>query len=264
MFHEVSFPVESGASCKHNFLGHMNRLMARIIHRGAKRSFVSIPAWGELLQRLAPGSTPIQWLPVPSNLPTKADSGRVAQFRRRLEPQANGIVFGHFGTYSSPIRSLLLAILPPLLTSSESSRVFLIGRNSEVFAAELMRAHPVFKHRLVSTGALSAEETTAALAASDVLIQPYPDGASTRRTSLMAGLALGLPVVTTDGVATEGIWRDSAAVALAPVEDPAALVCCAIGLAGDSAAQARLGRVAHAMYRRHFEIERVVQTLRSS
>ena len=33
--------------------------------------------------------------------------------------------------------------------------------------------------------------------ACDVLVQPYPDGISSRRTSAMAGLALGVAVVTT-------------------------------------------------------------------
>lgn len=47
------------------------------------------------------------------------------------------------------------------------------------------------------TGPLPAAEVAAALAASDVCVLPYRDGASPRRGSLLAALAQGIPVVTT-------------------------------------------------------------------
>ncbi len=51
------------------------------------------------------------------------------------------------------------------------------------------------------------------------MIQPYPDGISSRRTSAMAGLALGLPIVSTSGHLTETIWAEHAAVVLTPIGD---------------------------------------------
>jgi glycosyltransferase involved in cell wall biosynthesis len=47
------------------------------------------------------------------------------------------------------------------------------------------------------TGRLPAADVAAALAASDVCVLPYRDGASPRRGSLLAALAQGIPVVTT-------------------------------------------------------------------
>ncbi len=47
------------------------------------------------------------------------------------------------------------------------------------------------------TGRLTAEDVAEALAASDVCVLPYRDGASPRRGSLLAALAQGVPVVTT-------------------------------------------------------------------
>ena len=43
----------------------------------------------------------------------------------------------------------------------------------------------------------SSEEISHALASSSVCLLPYPDGATFRRTTLIAALALGIPVVTT-------------------------------------------------------------------
>ena len=52
------------------------------------------------------------------------------------------------------------------------------------------------------------------------MVQPYPDGVSTRRGSTTALLAHGRAIVTTNGIATEPLWSDSGAVAMAPVDNP--------------------------------------------
>ena len=44
---------------------------------------------------------------------------------------------------------------------------------------------------------LANEEVSVHLSACDLMIQPYPDGISARRTSAMAALAHERPVVTT-------------------------------------------------------------------
>ena len=53
-------------------------------------------------------------------------------------------------------------------------------------------------------GYLGPEALSYHLQAADIAIQPYPDGADTRRTSLMACLANGVPTVTTRGRFTTG------------------------------------------------------------
>ena len=115
----------------------------------------------------------------------------------------------------------------------------------------------------MATGELGSEAAAAHLRACDLLLQPYPDGVSGRRTSLMAGLALGLPIVTTRGPATEPVWEDGL-VALAPAEDPAALVAATEALLADPSRRRRLGDDALAGYERHFSIERTIRTLRKT
>ena len=74
-----------------------------------------------------------------------------------------------------------------------------------------------------ATGYLSPVLIAAHLTACDVLMQPYPDGITVRRTSAMAALARGRAVVTTTGHLTEPLWADEDAVALVDVADPGAL-----------------------------------------
>jgi glycosyltransferase involved in cell wall biosynthesis len=134
--------------------------------------------------------------------------------------------------------------------------------SSDLFAAQLAATHPDLRPRLHATGTLPAEAVAAHLCACDLLLQPYPDGATGRRTSLMAGLALGVPIVTTCGPLSERLWLDRALVEMAPAGDQAALLGAVEKLLGDPAGRARLGRRGRRGYEEHFSLERTVAVLR--
>jgi glycosyltransferase involved in cell wall biosynthesis len=53
-----------------------------------------------------------------------------------------------------------------------------------------------------------------------VLLQPYVDGVSGRRTTTISALEHGIPVATTFGALSEPFWKDSRAVAVVPSEKP--------------------------------------------
>jgi glycosyltransferase involved in cell wall biosynthesis len=59
------------------------------------------------------------------------------------------------------------------------------------------------------------EEIAVALRQSDVCVLPYRDGASFRRTTLIAALALGVPVITTRGMSTPALLGDGSSVLFA-------------------------------------------------
>jgi glycosyltransferase involved in cell wall biosynthesis len=261
LFHEVAFPLRWGQPLKHNVLAVVNRVMARLLRRAAGRTLVSTPAWAGLLRRLAPG--PVEWLPVPSNLPEDVAAAQTAAARDRLAP-AGSILLGHFGTFGPPIAPLLGRVVPPLLDADHRRRAVLVGRGSGEFARGLASRHPELAGRLVATGELPPAEAAACLAACDVLLQPYADGASTRRTTLMSGLALGRPVVTTAGHLTESFWHESGAVALAPVDAPDKFIQQAELLLADDERRAVLRTAGRALYRERFSLARVVTTLQGA
>jgi glycosyltransferase involved in cell wall biosynthesis len=100
--------------------------------------------------------------------------------------------------------------------------VLCIGRGSDRVAERLMRRTPR-PATVRSTGALDCAALSHHLQVCDVLVQPYVDGVSGRRTTTISALEHGVPVATTFGVLSESFWRTSPAVELVDAATPSAL-----------------------------------------
>jgi glycosyltransferase involved in cell wall biosynthesis len=258
MFHEVAYPLEAGQPLKHRMLAVANRGMAVLLLRAAERVFVSTPAWSPLLEALVPWAPRPVWTPVPSNLPSACTPAAVAAVRQQRAGSARWLV-GHFSTYGPLVTRLLEPALVELLTGTHDVHVVLLGHGGPAFAAALLGRRPALAGRLTATGVLDTESAAAHLAACDVVLQPYPDGICTRRSSAMAALALGRPIVATDGRFCEPIWKTAAAVQLAA---PDALAPVVVALLDDAPRRAALGRHAAALYRSHFAVEHTIRAIR--
>jgi glycosyltransferase involved in cell wall biosynthesis len=98
-----------------------------------------------------------------------------------------------------------------------------------------------------------------------VLLQPYIDGASSRRGTLMAGLSHGRPVVSTVGDLSEALWaeQDGHALSVVPANATVAIAEAVLGLLDDRPRRQAMGRTAAALYESRFSIDRVVAVLRA-
>jgi glycosyltransferase involved in cell wall biosynthesis len=206
---------------------------------------------------------PFQWLPVTSNIPVVEDPSGVAAIRAHYAPAREQII-GHFGTYDRHTGELLLKTVPSLLEGHAESVLLLTGRGSVGMRQELTAKHPELAERLHATGTLRAAELSLHLSACDLMLQPYIDGVSSRRTSVMVLLSHGLPVVTTSGRLTESLWRETEAVALAAADDARALVETAERVLLDAAMRRRLSAAARALYQERFALERIISALREA
>ena len=259
MVHEVAFPFVR-RPLKHNLIAAANRLMARWVALAADRLFVTIPAWGELLRRLAPNSPPVEWLPVPSNLPTTADPAAVAAVRTSM-PACT--LIGHFGTYGRWIADLLEPCLAGLLRECPDRVTLLVGRNGPAFRDEFVARHPALAGQVVATGEIAPAEAAVHLGACDLLVQPYPDGVSGRRTSAVSGLALGVPLVSNRGALTEPVWTEETGMYLSPSASATELiVACEQALADSPTARAARAEAGRRWYTERFALERTVAALR--
>jgi len=262
MVHEPFCAFGEG-SLKQDAAAAVHRLMTTILLRAAHRVWTSIPAWEKLWRPYALGRrVEFAWLPVPSTIPVAVDASRVAALRARYAPQDDALLVGHFGTYARYITGQLEKLLPALLARNPSVSVLLIGRGGEPVRDEMSRLHPSLAARLHATGVLPRRELSTHLAACDLLVQPFPDGVSSRRTSVMAALAHGLPVVTNEGRLTEPLWAESGAVKLVVAGDLEELIIEAGRLLGDASGRERLGAAALSLYRERFDVSRIVVRLR--
>ena len=199
MFHEPFFPFGLRQRPQRNLLAAVNRWMAHGLLRASTRAYVSTFAWERLLRPLAPAGLSIDTLPIPSTIPFVDDPGRVAALRRELSADGCRPVFVHFGTYGGMIAPMLQEALRKVIELRPDARILLLGRGGPEFAARLRSADPRFAGLVVAPGEQPPEEVSLHLQAADVAMQPYPDGGNTRRTSLMACLANGVPTITTRG-----------------------------------------------------------------
>jgi glycosyltransferase involved in cell wall biosynthesis len=111
---------------------------------------------------------------------------------------------------------------------------------------------------------MDAAAVAAHLSACDLLLQPYIDGISTRRSSAMAGLALGVPIATSAGEASEPIWAESGAVALAATPSMANLIATVELLLADAAELAELRARGRSLYQNRFDLRFTIEALRAS
>jgi glycosyltransferase involved in cell wall biosynthesis len=210
-------------------------------------AFVSIDRWARSLRKL-PFARPTFHLPVGSNLPDMR-AARNAQ-RMQLNADDDTVVIATFTTgIPGRLDSHLAAAIDEVARGGQKVLVLNLGAGAPRLDGAI--AEPV---ELIETGRLPSEELASNLAASDLFLAPFIDGVSTRRTTVMAALQHGVPVVGTTGFLTDRIFRDAAHnLRLVPVESPGAFAAAAVHLALNSGERVALGLAGRELYERSFD-----------
>jgi glycosyltransferase involved in cell wall biosynthesis len=259
MFHEVMFRAEGDRRVSRLAFAAVTRLMATLVAGAADRAFVSIPGWRPMIEPLLRKGASVTWLSVPSAIPVLEDPMATAAIRTQYA--AGHPLVGHFGTYGAAVGALLERTLEKLAAMSDC-HVLLLGDRSDAACRALTSAHPSLAGRLFGTGRLTAEDVSRHVAACDLMLQPYPDGISSRRTSAMVALSHGRAIVTTAGWLTESLWAETGAAALVPV-DPDQLAAAVAAMLFDVSRREAIGRRAAALYDERFHVRHAVSALRS-
>ena len=171
-------------------------------------------------------------------------------------------MIGHFSSFSLLTAPLLRNWLAQILLEPRHCSVVLIGFQSSLYLADILNHCPTLEGRLQYRENVSDQEVAAEISACDLMVQPYADGVSTRRSTVMAALALGIAVVTNVGPSTEPVWADTGSVALVSDDSQAAFGGLVNDLLDDIARRDELGRRGAALYAGHFAIEHCVSKLR--
>jgi glycosyltransferase involved in cell wall biosynthesis len=125
--------------------------------------------------------------------------------------------------------------------------------------ARAIRDNGLREEDVIWTGVLPHPDVSRLLSACDLMLLPFVDGLSTRRTSAAAALQHGLPVLTTRGQAPEPLFVHGENVYFVPVGDKQALANGIVELVETTELRTRLAKGAQALYSAHFSWGAIAQ-----
>ena len=186
-------------------------------------------------------------IPIGSNI-ARAPAGDRLVTRAALGVPPRAPLLAHFGlVYPGKGLETLLEALAIVKSAQPEARLVVIGDTRDTERAyrtdlEALAVRLGVARAVTWTGRREDEEVSRILGAADVFVAPFDGGASLRRGSLMAGLAHGLPVVSTATAVASPYLRDGDNIALVPPRDAAALAARLAALLATPAARTRLAK----------------------
>ena len=185
-------------------------------------------------------------IPVGNNIPISA---RVADLRAKLGISPTAFVVGCFGrSASGGGLARIAAAAAGVRRAGRSPLIVHIGVGAEAFA----RPPEGTTHKVL--GSLSPVEISRSLQIMDVCVTPFPDGISGRRTSALAALAHGVPVIAPAGLDTDDTFLagDGRSMLLVHRDEPTHYEEAAHRLASSGDFREQLGRHALELVERSF------------
>jgi len=186
-------------------------------------------------------------IPVASNITPVPVSRQAARQSLGIR---NELVIGLFGTaHPSRDHSYSEAAIDGLAIHHGPSRLIILNLGAGAPAPAVPGGVAVR-----TPGALDSRELSVHLHASDLLLLPLRDGLSTRRTTMMAGLAHGLPVLGLRSAHTDQILVEHPeALGLVSAGDRREFASAAIALTADANRLHAMGEAARLLYERAFD-----------
>jgi polysaccharide biosynthesis protein PslF len=191
-------------------------------------------------------------IPIGSSITPLTADGRNLEQPQLGEPvQADepGKTLVFFG-FVSPLKGIEIALRALKVVRAQEPNVRL--RIVSEFAPEANPYHAQIDKLITELGlreavvtyptAVPPEMVSAMLQVSDIAVLPFDEGASERRSSLIACMSHGLAVVTTIGPLTPRDFVDGENMRLVSPGDCAATASCILDLLGNSGARERIGR----------------------
>ena len=199
--------------------------------------------WESVRQQTRPGQ--LHRIPIGSDIESRQFSDAECSQRRAARGYDNEqLVLGYFGFLNASKGGLtLVETLAALVRQGRDAHLLMIGERvgasdatnfSYLQRVEASIAEQGLDSRVQWTGHQSDADVAADFNAIDVLVMPYEDGMSLRRSTLTAALANGCAIVTTYPRAPTPELTPDFDLLLVPPQDPAATAAAVARIAEDA------------------------------
>jgi glycosyltransferase involved in cell wall biosynthesis len=229
------------------------RLRPWVVHKLARLAdgvIVTNQADQQALVEAGLGPDDLCRIPIGSNISTHpVETADVKAVRQKLSLTDDKVLLGYFGFLNESKGADIL--LNALAALDERFHLVFIGgqtgssdpENNASFLGGLKKltADLGLNERVHWSGFLPDKMVSSYLQAADLITMPYKDGVSLRRGTLMAALAHGRPIITTEPASPIPELRQGENIWLVPVEDAGALVSAVTHLADNRKTAEQLG-----------------------
>jgi glycosyltransferase involved in cell wall biosynthesis len=233
--------------------GGLRRWLVNLMARQASGVIVTNQPDEDDLRRAGLPAGKIAQIPIGSNIPVyPASATAVAEQRAQWGLSDNHFLLGYFGFLNeSKGAELLIQALAGLDTAVHL--VFIGGRTGSSDAANNARYLAQLDAQIAELGLtarvhwtefLPDEATSVCLQAADLMVMPYRDGVSLRRGTLMAALAHGRPLISTQPLTAVPELVHGRNIWLTPIDDAAALTAAIQTAQANPALRQELGAAA--------------------
>ena len=219
--------------------------------------FFSIAPWATTFQSWFP-DTPVNHLPVSSNIPRKPVTSKRARAKRAIAEST--FVLGLFGNaHPSRLLYFVRAAAEKIQEQMPSMCVLYVGAAGEAVRSALPTV-PV-----IDAGPLPAEGVSTCFACMNLYLAPFRKGVSSRRGSFMTGIQHGIPTLSTVGIHTDAFLLDEngRSFRLTSDADPAEFARAALELTTNPAQRTRMSHSAEHFFQSHFAWDRLARRLLS-
>lgn len=249
-FHEICIPLSFSPI---RFAGSLwQRFMAFLVGSPANALSAVTSQWARQLRRCGLWKQ-VTVIPVGSNIPLASiDAIQRNELRYRLGVR-NDVLVGSFGPSGVGRDAELLLKVFAQLRLSHRVRLVLLG-------AFGVRRGSDWRD-VVRTGYLPHEDVSRVLSSCDVFVLPFRMGVSARRTTAVAALLHGLPLLTTRGPATDDVFLEGESVFLAPAGSSTELLAALERLVENQELRIQLGTKARFLHASYFDWEVISRRL---
>jgi glycosyltransferase involved in cell wall biosynthesis len=208
-------------------------------------------------------------IPIGSNIPvSRSTDSEHGQERAHFRLPGTGPLAAHFGmVYPGKGLETLFEAMAQLHAKGRALHLVIAGETRAGDQAYRQSLDALAKrlgidHAITWMGRLAGDEISRLFNTADLYVVPYDGGVSVRRGSLIAGLAHGLPVISTRSSRPSAYLEDGRDLALVPPKNPSALAEKIEDLLEHPDSARRLGRAARDAAAR-FSWERVARDTRA-